>query len=231
MTPDIEGNQTMHDIVFLFDVDNTLLNNDRVHADLEVHIGIEHGTAARNRYREILEALRDELGYADYLGALERYRLEDMHDPRLLRIGTWLVDYPFADRLYTGALDAVKHVQQWAPAVILSDGDAVFQPRKVDRSGLWRAFDGQVLIYIHKEQELNDIERLYPARRYVMIDDKLRILHAMKQAWGERLTTVFPRQGHYANDPDTLANYPHGDIQLSRIGDLVNYNLSDLVKQ
>lgn len=219
----------MHDVVFLFDVDNTLLNNDRVHADLDVHIGIEHGAIARNRYWKILETLRDELGYADYLGALERYRMEDMHDPRLLRMATWLVDYPFADRLYPGALNAVKHVQQWAPAVILSDGDAVFQPRKVDRSGLWRAFDGHVLIYVHKELELDDVERLYPARRYVMIDDKPRILHAMKQAWGDRLTTVFPRQGHYANDPEALARYPHGGIQLDHIGDLVNYSLSDLV--
>jgi len=221
----------MHDVVFLFDVDNTLLNNDRVQADLDVHIGIEHGTPARNRYWEIFEALRSELGYADYLGALERYRLEDMHDPKLLRISNWLVDYPFTERLYPGALDAIKHVQQWAPAVILSDGDAVFQPRKVERSGLWQAVDGQVLIYIHKEQEMDDVERLYPAERYVMIDDKLRILDAMKKRWGDKLTTVFPQQGHYATDPEALATYPHGDIQLSHIGDLVQYGLSDFVKQ
>jgi hypothetical protein len=125
----------------------------------------------------------------------------------------------------------VKHVQQWAPTVILSDGDAVFQPRKVARSGLWRAFDGQVLIYIHKEEELDDVERLYPARRYVMIDDKLRILDTMKKIWGDRLTTVFPQQGHYATDAEILAKYPHGDIQLSHIGELVNYDVSDLVKQ
>ena len=172
-----------------------------------------------------------ELGYADYLGALERYRLEDLHDPRLLRISNWLVDYPFADRVYAGALDAVKHAQQWAPVVILSDGDAVFQPRKVDRSGLWRAFDGHVLIYIHKEEELDDVERLYPAKHYVMIDDKLRILDTMKKIWGDRLTTVFPKQGHYAVDPEILAQYPHGDVQLDRIGDLVKLDLPDLVKQ
>jgi FMN phosphatase YigB (HAD superfamily) len=221
----------MHDIVFLFDVDNTLLNNDRVQADLDVHIGIEHGPTTRQRYWEIFEALRSELGYADYLGALERYRLEDMHDPRLLRISNWLVDYPFADRLYSGALDAVKHVQQWAPAVILSDGDAVFQPRKVDRSGLWRAVDGHVLIYVHKEEELDDVERLYPAKHYVMIDDKLRILDSMKKNWGDRLTAVFPRQGHYATDPEILAQYPHGDVQLDRIGDLVKLELADLAKR
>ncbi len=219
----------MHDIVFLFDVDNTLLDNDRVQADLDVHIGIEHGAGARNRYWEIFEALRNELGYADYLGALERYRLEEVHDPRLLRISNWLVDYPFADRLYPGALDAVRHAQQWAPIVILSDGDAVFQPRKVCRSGLWQAFDGHVLIYVHKEEELADVERLYPARHYVMIDDKLRILDSMKKNWGDRLTTIFPRQGHYATDPDILARYPHGDIQLDRIGDLANLALADIV--
>jgi FMN phosphatase YigB (HAD superfamily) len=205
----------MHDIVFLFDVDNTLLDNDRVQADLDVHIGIEHGIAARNRYWEIFETLRGELGYSDYLGALERYRLEEMHDPRLLRISNWLVDYPFHERLYPGALAAVRHARQWAPVVILSDGDAVFQPRKVDRAGLWKAFDGHVLIYVHKEVELDDVERLYPARRYVMIDDKLRILQEMKNIWGERLTTVFPRQGHYATDPEILAQYPHGDVQLA----------------
>jgi hypothetical protein len=221
----------IHDLVFLFDVDNTLLNNDRVQADLDVHIGIEHGAQVRNRYWEIFENLRTELGYADYLGALERYRLEDLHDPRLLRISNWLVDYPFPDRVYAGALDAVKHAQQWAPVVILSDGDAVFQPRKVDRSGLWRAFDGHVLIYIHKEEELDDVERLYPAKRYVMIDDKLRILDTMKKIWGDRLTTVFPKQGHYAVDPEILAQYPHGDVQLDRIGDLVKLDLPDLVKQ
>jgi FMN phosphatase YigB (HAD superfamily) len=221
----------MHDLVILFDVDNTLLNNDRVQADLDVHMSIEHGTAARNRYWEIFEELRTELGYADYLGALERYRMEEMHDPRLLRISNWLVDYPFADRLYPGALDAVKHAQQFAPVVILSDGDAVFQPRKVERSGLAQAFDGNVLIYIHKEEELDDVERLYPAKHYVMIDDKLRILDAMKKIWGERVTTVFPQQGHYATDPEILAQYPHGDIQLKRIADLVHHDLADVRKR
>jgi FMN phosphatase YigB (HAD superfamily) len=216
----------MHDVVFLFDVDNTLLNNDRVQADLDVHIRVEHGTSVRDRYWEIFENLRSELGYADYLGALERYRLEDLHDPRLLRISNWLVDYPFADRLYPGALDAVKHARQWGPVVILSDGDAVFQPRKVDRSGLWQAFDGHVLIYVHKEEEVDDVERLYPAERYVMIDDKLRILDAMKKIWGKRVTTVFPKQGHYAVDPEILAQYPHGDIQLDHIADLVHHDLS-----
>jgi FMN phosphatase YigB (HAD superfamily) len=216
----------MYDVVFLFDVDNTLLNNDRVQADLDVHIRVEHGTSVRDRYWEIFENLRSELGYADYLGALERYRLEDLHDPRLLRISNWLVDYPFAERLYPGALDAVKHARQWGPVVILSDGDAVFQPRKVDRSGLWQAFDSHVLIYVHKEEELDDVERLYPSSRYVMIDDKLRILDAMKKIWGKRVTTVFPKQGHYATDPEILAQYSHGDIQLDRIADLVNHDLS-----
>ena len=221
----------LHDLIFLFDVDNTLLDNDRVQADLGMYLGIEHGAAARDRYWEIFEALRSELGYADYLGAIERYRLEEMHDPRFLRVSNWLADYSFADRLYPGALDAVRHARQWAPVVILSDGDAVFQPRKVDRSGLWKAFDGNVLIYIHKEEELADVERLYPAKRYVMIDDKLRILDSMKKSWGDRLTAVFPRQGHYATDPEILAQYPHGDVQLDRIGDLVNLQLSDLVRQ
>ena len=220
-----------YETVFLFDVDNTLLNNDRVQADLDAHIRLEYGATARDRYWDIFEELRNELGYADYVGALERYRREEMHNPRLLRFVNWLADYPFADRLYRGALDAVQHVQQWAPTVILSDGDAVFQPRKVERSGLWQAFDGHVLIYIHKEEELADVERLYPANRYVMIDDKLRILDSMKKIWGDRLTSIFPRQGHYATDPEILAKYPHGDLQLDNIGDLIRYELTDLVRQ
>ena len=211
----------MDDIVFLFDVDNTLIDNDRVQDDLRDHLAVSYGEAARDRYWAIFEELRGELGYADYLGALERLRVEDMHNPRILRMSSWLVDYPFADRLYPGALDAVQHVRQWGRPVILSDGDAVFQPRKVDRSGLWNAFGGEVLIYVHKEEELADVERFYPAKHYVLIDDKLRILAAVKKIWGERVTTAFPKQGHYANDPKALAGYPAADVTLERIGDIV----------
>ena len=216
-------------VVFLFDVDNTLVDNDRVQAHLKEHLAQTYGAATRDRYWEILEELREELGYVDYLGALERYRIEALHRPEVLRMSSWLVDYPFADRLYPGALDAVKHVQQWGTSVILSDGDAVFQPRKVERSGLWQAFEGRVLIYIHKEQELDDVARLYPADHYVMIDDKLRILSTVKKIWGERVTTVFPKQGHYAFDPDILAECPPADIELAKIGDLVAYDLPALL--
>jgi FMN phosphatase YigB (HAD superfamily) len=219
------------DVVFLFDVDNTLIDNDRVQAHLREHLEQTYGAATRDRYWEILEELRSELGYVDYLGALERYRIEDLHRPEVLRMSNWLVDYPFADRLYPGALDAVKHVQQWGIPVILSDGDAVFQPRKVERSGLWRAFDNRILIYIHKEEELEDVGRLYPADHYVLIDDKLRILSAVKKIWGRRVTTVFPKQGHYAFDSDTLAEYPPADIELAKIGDLVAYDLPVLLKK
>jgi FMN phosphatase YigB (HAD superfamily) len=212
-------------VVFLFDVDNTLIDNDRVQADLKDHLEQTYGVAARDRYWEILEELRDELGYVDYLGALERFRIEEMHRPDVLRMSSWLVDYPFADRLYPGALRAVKHVRQWGTAVILSDGDAVFQPRKVERSGLWQAFENRVLIYVHKEQELDDVERLYPADHYVLIDDKLRILAAVKKIWGERVTTVFPKQGHYAFDPKALGVYPAAEIELAKIGDLVTCDL------
>jgi len=217
-----------HDIIFLFDVDNTLLDNDRVQAHLSEHLAENYGVAARDRYWEILRGLVDELGYTDYLGALERYRVEALHRPELLRMSSWLVDYPFAECLYPGALDAVAHVAQWGPAVILSDGDAVFQPRKIERSGLWRAVDDRVLIYIHKERELEYVERLYPANHYVLIDDKLRILAAVKKIWGERVTTVFPKQGHYAFDPSILAEYPPADIELANIGDLLACDLSAL---
>jgi len=218
-------------VVFLFDVDNTLLDNDLVQSDLREHLAETYGVSARDRYWDILEGLRSELGYVDYLGALERFRLEQMHRPEVLRMSNWLVDYPFADRLYPRALDAVKHVQQWGAAVILSDGDAVFQPRKVERSGLWRAVDNRVLIYIHKERELEYVERLYPADHYVLIDDKLRILATVKEIWGKRVTTVFPKQGHYAFDPKILAENPPADIELSRISDLLNCDLAALLKK
>lgn len=221
----------MDDVVILFDVDNTLLDNDRVQADLSAHLEQAYGVAARDRYQVIFEEIRAQLGYADYLGALERYRVEQMHDPRILRMASWLVDYPFADRLYPNALDAVRHARQFGHPVVLSDGDAVFQPRKVVRSGIWSAFQDDVLIYIHKEQELDDVARLYPAKHYVMIDDKLRILTAMKQIWGNRLTTIFPRQGHYATDPKTLAEYPPADLAIDHIGDLVRHDLSVLIRR
>lgn len=219
------------DTVFLFDVDNTLIDNDRVQDDLRDHLEQAYGAAARDRYWEIFEELRGQLGYADYLGALERYRIEAMHRPEVLRMSNWLVDYPFADRLYLGALDAVRHVRQWGIPVVLSDGDAVFQPRKVERSGLWHAFDGRVLIYVHKEQELEDVERLYPADHYVLIDDKLRILSAVKNIWGDRVTTVFPRQGHYASDPQTRAEYPAADVELATIADLLACDLATFLKK
>lgn len=208
------------EVVCLVDVDNTLLDNDRVQDDLRRHLAREFGAASRDRYWAIFEALRDELGYADYLGALQRYRFDHLHDPRLLRMSSFLVDYPFANRLYPGALGALAHLRRLGPTVILSDGDAVFQPRKIERSGLWDAVDGRVLVYVHKEQMLDDVAQRYPARRYLMIDDKLRILAAMKAAWGARLTTIFPRQGHYALDPRNAAAYPPADVSVEHIGDL-----------
>lgn len=214
----------MENVAFLFDVDNTLLDNDAVRSDLHHHLGSEFGAEARDRYWQLFEELRAELGYADYLGALQRYRLEAMTEPRLLLMSSFLVDYPFASRLYPQAIAVLTHFGQIGPTVILSDGDVVFQPRKVQRSGLWDAVEGRVLIYVHKEQMLEDVERRYPAHRYVMVDDKLRILAAMKRAWGERLTTVFPRQGHYAHDPRNLVAYPAADVSVDRVGDLLRYD-------
>jgi FMN phosphatase YigB (HAD superfamily) len=218
------------DIVFLLDVDNTLLDNDRIVSDLNTHLADEFGDEKRDRYWEIFEALRMELGYADYLGALQRYRFVDLNDPRLLLMSSFLMDYPFSDRLYAGALDVIAYLRQFGPTVILTDGDVVFQPRKTQRSGLWNAVEGRVLIYLHKEKMLKEVESRYPARHYVMVDDKLRILAAMKIAWAERLKTVFPRQGHYALDPGNIADYPPADITLERIGELVKYDLSALLR-
>jgi FMN phosphatase YigB (HAD superfamily) len=218
----------LQDTLFLFDVDNTLLNNDAVQDDLGEHLESEFGRPARERYWAIFETLRSELGYADYLGALQRYRLEDPDDPQLLRMSGFLIDYPFESRLYPGALRAIAHCRRVGPTAILSDGDVVFQPRKVTRSGLWDAVEGRVMIYLHKEQMLEAVERRYPARHYVMVDDKLRLLAAMKKIWGARLTTIFVRQGHYALDLATISTYPAADITVEKIGELATLNVSHL---
>jgi hypothetical protein len=219
-----------NDLVFLFDVDNTLLDNDRVTDDLKRHLETQVGHERQQCYWEFFEQLRSELGYADYLGALQRYRIAYPRDPGLLTVSRFLVNYPFATRLYPDSLDVVEHVKQWGKAVVLSDGDVVFQPLKIERSGIWEAVQGNVLIYIHKEQELDDVEKRFPAARYVLIDDKLRILTAVKKIWGAKVTTVFPRQGHYAHDSKALAEFPPADISIDRIGELLKYDLGTISK-
>jgi FMN phosphatase YigB (HAD superfamily) len=205
--------------VLLLDVDNTLLDNDAVMGDLKKHLIDNFGDARARRYWELFEQLRTELGYADYLGALQRYRIENPRDTGILEASIFLLQYPFANRVYPGALDAIHRLESRGRVAILSDGDVVFQPRKIERSGLWGAVDGNVLIYIHKEEMLDDVEQRYPAERYVMVDDKIRILTAMKKVWGGRLTTVFVRQGHYALDVELVAKYPPADITIERIAD------------
>jgi len=216
-------------IVFLVDVDNTLLDNDRIQNDLKRHLEREFGVACRDRYWTILEELFTELGYRDYLGALQRYRVEHPQDIHLLSMSSYLVDYPFANRLYSGSLDVLERFRAWGQTVILSDGDVVFQPRKVERSGIFEAVEGQVLIYIHKEAELDEIQRHYPAEHYVLVDDKLRILNMFKEMWGDRVTTIFPRQGQYANDPKVIAAYRPADLTVNHIGDLLDYDLRTLL--
>ena len=216
-------------IVFLVDADNTLLDNDRIQNDLKRHLERECGAACRDRYWTILEQLFTDLGYRDYLGALQRYRVEHPQDIQLLSISSFLVDYPFANRLYPGSLDVLERFRTWGPTVILSDGDVVFQPRKIERSGIFEAVEGHVLIYIHKEKELDDVERRYPAQHYVLVDDKLQILTAIKRAWGSRVTTVFPRQGQYARDRNVIAQCPPADLTVNRIGDLRDFDLAALL--
>jgi len=224
-----EGDGSPTRVVFLFDVDNTLLDNDRVAADLQRHLASEIGADGAQEYWHIFEQLRTELGYADYLGALQKYRDKHPRALHLLSVSNFLISYPFGERLFPDALKVIEHVQQWGPAVILSDGDVVFQPLKISRSGLNNAVSGRVLIYVHKEQELDDVERCYPSEHYVLVDDKVRILAAVKKLWGSRVTTVFVRQGHYAADPKTLASYPSADISVGRIGDLLQYQLPELL--
>lgn len=220
---------TPNPLVFLVDVDDTLLENDHIQDDLKRHIEREFGSACRDRFWAIQEQLFNELGYRDYLGALQRFRVEYPYEPHLVSAASYLVDYPFANRLYPGALDVLEKFRAWGRTVILSDGDVVFQPRKVERSGIFEAVEGQVLIYIHKEEALDDVERRYPAQHYVLVDDKLRILAAVKKAWGDRVTTVFPRQGNFAHDPAVLAAYPPADVTVERIGDLLGYDLPALL--
>jgi len=216
-------------LVFLVDVDNTLLDNDGLQEDLRDHLEREFGAPSRDRYWKILIDLFAELGYRDYIGALQKLRAENPNDQRLLAVSSFLMDYPFADRLYPGALEVLARLSRWGEAVILTDGDVVFQPRKVERSGIAAAADGKVLIYIHKEQALDDVERRYPAAHYVLIDDKPRILAAVKAVWGDRVTTVLPRQGQFALDNKVLQALPSPDLAIERIGDLLGYDLSGLV--
>ena len=219
----------MNEIVFLVDVDNTLLDNDHIQADIRAYLERQFGAPSRDRYWAILEELFEELGYRDYLGALQRYRVEHPQDMHLLSMSSFLVDYPFAKRLYPGSLDVLERLRQWGPTVLLTDGDVVFQPRKVERSGLSEAVNSHVLIYIHKELALDDVEARYPAQHYVLVDDKPRILAAVKEAWGTRVTTVLPRQGQYAHDANALVSFATPDVTVDRIGDLLDCDLAQLL--
>ncbi len=225
----VPANTGTADVVFLVDVDNTLLDNDRLISDLMAHIAAKYGVASRDRYSQILEDVRVRLGYVDYLGALQQYRLEQQDVQGLLGMSGFLIDYPFAQRLYPRALQVLAHLQTLGNTVILSDGDVVFQPRKIQKSGIWDAVEGQVLIYVHKEQMLQNVELRYPARHYVMIDDKLRILDSMRSQWGARVTTVFPRQGHYAHDTAAMAGLAPADVTVEHIGELLNYDARALL--
>ncbi len=218
----------IHPIVFLVDVDNTLLDNDGIQQDLKDHLEQTYGLAARDRYWRILEDLMVELGYRDYIGALQKFRVEHPRDIELLSMSSFLMDYPFAGRLYPQALAVLKRLRSAGTTVLLTDGDVVFQPRKVEHAGLGKVANGDVLVYIHKEEALEDVERRFPAAHYVLVDDKLRILDAIKKIWGERVTTVLPLQGQYAHDAKVLGALPPADVTIERIGDLLDYDLARL---
>lgn len=222
---------TAHDLVFLFDVDDTLLDNDAVNADLDAHIANAFGEAGRKLYREIYEALRDRVGYADYLGAIQQFRVRCGDEVRAQDLGAYLLEYPFAERLYPRALEAIAQVSRFGTAIVLSDGDAVLQPRKISAAGIADAVDGRVLVYVHKETMLADVERRFPARQYVIVEDKLRVIDALKRHWRERLTTVFVRQGHYAHDPEIATQYPPAQLALESIGDLCGRAREDFLSE
>lgn len=226
----VRTDRTSRKIVFLFDVDNTLLDNDRVIEDLKGYLRREVGPKRGGRYWKIFEHLRAQHGFADYLGALQRYRIEYPHEMHLLAVSRYLIDYPFANRLFPNSIDAIQHVGRWGHVALLTDGDVIFQPRKIERSGLNEAVAGRVLIYVHKETELADVSARYPASHYVVVDDKLHILTAIKKVWGARVTTVFPRQGHYARDPKILSRCPPADLTIERIGELLEYDRKTLLE-
>ena len=211
------------EVVFLLDVDNTLLDNDRFAADLGDRLQRSFGAAERARYWDIFTRRRTALGLADYLGSLQEFRAGLDDHAELLEMSEFLLEYPFASRLFPGALAAVAHLRTLGRPVVLSDGDIVFQPRKIQRSGIWSAVDGQVLIYLHKEQVLDHVQRRYPAKHYVMVDDKPNLLAAMKSTLGSKLSTVFVRQGHYAFAPEARLAAPAPDLVIERIEDLINH--------
>ncbi len=214
-------------VVFLLDVDNTLLDNDRFAADLGGHLELSFGASERDRYWKIFAELREQLGIADYLASLQSFRTGLDDEPQLLQMSEFLLEYPFAQLVYPPALEAIEHLRSMGLPVVLSDGDVVFQPRKIRRSGVWDAVEGRVLIYVHKERVLDHVQRRYPAPHYVMVDDKPNLLAAMKIVLGRKLTTVFVRQGHYALAAESAAVVPPPDLVIGGIGDLVNYNLRD----
>ncbi len=214
-------------VVFLLDVDNTLFDNDRFASDVTATLDARFGEDERRRYWSIYEELRDRLGYADYLGALQQFRLGREANPSLLRFSSYLLDYPFAEGLYPGALETVRHLGTLGTTVILSDGDIVFQPHKIHRSGLWQAVAGRVLIYVHKEHMSEPMQQRFPALHYVMVDDKPKLLAAMKRMLGDRLTTVFVRQGHYAAQAESSALDPVPDVTVTHIGELTRIALPD----
>jgi FMN phosphatase YigB (HAD superfamily) len=211
-------------LAILFDVDNTLLDNDQIVSDLRLHLGHVAGHKSSERYWDIFEELREEMGYADYLGAIQRFRNEDPYDADFMKVSLFLLGYPFKSRLFPGALEVIRHFSSFGTTAILTDGDVVFQPWKISRSGIFEAVNGRIMIQIHKEKELDCVEERLPAERYILIDDKLRLLSEIKSIWGDRLTTIFPRQGHYAHDPAILAKYPEADLTVDRIEDLLSIN-------
>ncbi|WP_158744178.1 HAD family hydrolase [Acidisphaera sp. L21] len=209
-------------LVFLVDVDNTLLDNDQFQDALKAHIAKVSGPAARDRYWEIQEHLFHSLGYRDYLGAFQTYRLERPEDVDAIWLSLFVVDFPYATLLYPGALELIAALRKLGRVVALTDGDAVFQPRKLQGAGLIEPLDRHIMICVHKEAEVAEIERRYPAERYVVIDDKIRLLTAFKKVWGNKVMTVFPRQGQFGLDTKVIAANPPADIDVDRIAQLLD---------
>ena len=211
----------MTGVAFLLDVDNTLINNDKVKTDLEERVVRYAGPDTAPVFWQVYEQVRRELDYVDLPLTLNRFRAESPEVERFAELSAAVLFYPFEECLYPRTLEVIEHLREIGTVAIVSDGDPVFQPAKIARAGLAAAVDDRVLIYVHKEQQLDDVRRRIPAGRYVIVDDKPNILVAVKRELGDRAVAIHVRQGRYARETGEW----HADIEIDSIADLMEFQL------
>jgi hypothetical protein len=205
----------MDDLVFLLDVDNTLLDNDRAKEDMAARVEDLVGAERAARWWELYEQVRQETDVVDYPRTLTRYRAVFPDEPRFPHLADFILGLPYAGYVYPGALETLTYLRTLGTTVIVSDGDAVYQAAKIARAGLAAAVDDHVLIFLHKEGRIEDVRQRYPAEHYLLIDDKLRILARLKGILGDLVTTLHVAQGHYASSERGI--YPAADLEVPSI--------------